>query len=243
MNSPQSCSALVTLIISLTVGYSISASCQSAPIITDFSPQMLTWTNRQTNTYCDIEWVCNLKHEWVGSGLDLLTTQVVTSVDIDVLKNLMEQVQWLLRNADPDNSSAGFFLRVVSSEQPIQPHVFTNTLRISNVSTSILENVAFGLKRDWSYVPLTNLPTVLSMTTTDVIQVWAQFPYNPPISGPIDPVGNGWFVSYDHDGSNRVFQSEVMPVGPIEKNILITVSITSLTMDYEWLRLTRTVMY
>lgn len=238
MNIRQSCSALLAAL--LIAGYAISASCQSEPEITDFHPfTTLTWTNLQTNTYCDIEWVCNLNHEWIGSGSSLLTTQEITSVDIDGFQFLMEQVQWLLRNADPDNSFAGLFFRVVSSEQLIQPHVFTNTLRFSNVSTSILENVTFGLKRDWSYVPLTNIPTVLPMTTTDVVQVWAQFPYAPPISGPIDPVGNGWYVSYDHDGSNRISQSEVIPIGPIEKNILLTVSNNSLTIEAEWLRLTR----
>jgi len=179
MNSRQFCS---TLLLNLLIfGYVIPTYGQSEPIITDFSPQTLTWTNRQPNTYCDIEWICNLNHEWIGSGESLLTTQAVTTVDIAVLHNLAEQLQWLCRNA-PEGTYAGFFLRVASSEQPIQPHVFTNTLRLFN-------------------------------------------------------------VSYDHNGSNRVSQLDVMPVGPVEKNILLTVSNNSLTINLEWLRLTQTRMY
>jgi len=236
------CPALLLLIF----GYAITASCQLEPVITYFSPQTLTWTNQETNTYCDIEWVCNLKHEWIGSGQNLLTTQAITSVNIAPLTNLAEQVQWLCRNA-PEGSFAGFFLRVASSGQPIQPHVFTNSLRLSNVSTSILENVTFGLKRGWSQMPSTNFPTVLPMATTDMVCVWAPYPSTSsppsPIIVPIIGVQNGWFVSYDHDGSNRVFETEVMPVGPVEKNILLTVSNNSLTVDLEWLRLTQTRLY
>ena len=243
MNSRQFCSAL--LLNLLIFGYVIPASCQSEPIITDFSPQTLTWTNQQPNTYCDIEWNCNLNHEWVGTGLNQLTTQAVTTVDIDALHNLAEQVQWLCRNA-PEGTYAGFFLRVASSEQPIQPHVFTNSLRLSNVSTSVLENITFGLKQNWSYVPLTNFPSVLPMATTDMINVWSPFPNptdpNPPVY-PIGTVQNGGYVSYDHNGSNRVSQIDIMPVGPIEKNILLTVSNNSLTVNLEWLRLTQTKIY
>lgn len=235
---------LVTLIISLIFGYGMSASCQSEPIITDFSPQMLTWTNRQTNTYCDIEWVCNLKHEWIPFGANLLTTQAVTSVtsaDMDQLQAMLTQFHWLLRNA-PNGTSVGDFFRVVSSEQPIQPYVFTNTLRLSNVSTSVLVNVTFGLKQDGSDVPLTNLPSVLPTATTDMVDVWSQFP-SPAAPIIIGSVQNGWFVSYDHNGSNRVSQYNVMPIGPIEKNVLLTVSNNSLTVDCEWVGLTQTVMY
>ena len=37
------------------------------------------------------------------------------------------------------------------------------------------------------------------------------------------------YASYDHDGSNRVFQLQVLPFGPVEKNILLTVSNNSWT--------------
>ncbi len=116
------------LVLILIFGYVLSASCQSEPIITDFHPfTTLAWTNQQTNTYCDIEWLCNLNHEWVPSGLNLQATQAIISVDIDVFKPLFEQVQWLFRNS-LDGSCAGLYFRIVSSEQPIQARFFTNTL-------------------------------------------------------------------------------------------------------------------
>ncbi len=95
-------------------------------------------------------------------------------------------------------------------------------------------------------MPITNFPTVPQMATTDVVQVREAYPPpSPPIASlvPLDDVQDGWFISYDHNGSNRVFQSGVMPVGPIEKNILLTVSNNSLTVDAEWLRLTQTRLY
>jgi len=220
------CPALILLV----VGYAITASCQLEPVITDFRPlTTLTWSNRQVNTYCDIEWLCNLNHEWIPCGSNLQATQAVSSVDISGFQLLLPQIQWLLRNA-PDGTPAGLFFRVVASEQPIQPRSFTNALRLVNVSTSVLTSITFGLKEGGASVPLTNFPAVVQMATTDVVRVWSPFPWPPPnVIGPMGDIGeiqDGWYVSYGHDGSNRVFQLQVLPFGPVEKNILLTVSNT-----------------
>lgn len=237
---------LFPALLLLIFGYVIPASCQLEPVITYFSPQTLAWTNQETNTYCDIEWLDNLEHEWVPFGLNLQATQTVTSIDLDIFQAALAQIDFLFRNA-PEGMFVGRFFRVVASEQPIQPRSFTNALRLVNVSTSVLTSVTLGLKQGWSQMPSTNFPSVPPMATTDMVCVWAPYPATSPppspIIVPIIGVQNGWFVSYDHDGSNRVFETEVMPVGPVEKNILLTVSNNSLTIDLEWLRLTQTRPY
>jgi len=234
------CPALVLLV----VGYAITASCQLEPVITDFQPMTtLTWSNRQANTYCDIEWLCNLNHEWIPGGSNLQATQAVSSVDISGFQLLLPQIQWLLRNA-PDGTPAGLFFRVVSSEQPIQPRSFTNALRLVNVSTSVLTSVTLGLRQGGTSIPITNFPSIVQMATTDVVRVWSPFP--PPSTTIIVPIGevqDGWYVSYGHDGSNRSRQFQVMPFGSVEKNILLTVSNNSLTIDLQWIRLMGTFLY
>lgn len=243
MNRRPLCAVLILLV----VGFAIPASCQVEPIITDFRPwTSFTWTNRQANTHCDIEWVCNLEHEWVPCGLNLQATQAVTSIDVDALnafQALIEQLQWLYRNA-PDGTYVGNFLRVACSENPIEPRPFTNALRVVNVSTSVLTSVTMGLKQGGASVPLTNFPELIQMATTDVVRVWSPYPTPPPtIVLPIGEVQDGWYVAYGHDGSNHVFQLEIMPFGPVEKNILLTVSNNSATVELEWLRLTQTRSY
>jgi hypothetical protein len=231
----------------LICGYAITASCQLEPIITDFRPlTSFTWTNRQANTYCDLEWMGNLEHEWVPCGLNLQATQTVTSIDMDAFQAALAQIDFLFRNA-PEGMFVGRFFRVVASEQPLQPRSFTNALRLVNVSTSVLTSVTLGLKQGGASVPLTNFPSVVQMATTDLVRVWSPYPL--PTPDVIVPMGNigdiqdGWYASYDHDGSNRVFQLQVMPFGPVEKNILLTISNNSATVECEWLRLTQTRPY
>ena len=237
------CPALILLV----VGYAFTAFCQLEPVITDFQPMTtLTWSNRQANTYCDLEWLGNLEHEWVPCGFNLQATQTVTSINLDTFQNALQQIDFLFRNA-PEGMFVGRFFRVVASEQPIQPRSFTNALRLVNVSTSVLTSVTLGLKQGGASVPLTNFPTVVQMATTDVVRVWSPYPWPPPDNiVPMDNIGDiqdGWYVSYGHDGSNRVFQLQVWPFGPVEKNILLTVSNNSWTVDCEWLRLTGTFLY
>ena len=233
------CPALLLLIF----GYAITASCQLEPVITDFQPlTTLTWSNRQANTYCDLEWLGNLEHEWVPCGLNLQATQTVTSIDLDIFQAALTQIDWLLRNA-PDGMFVGRFFRVVSSEQPIQPRFFTNALRLVNVSTSVLSAVTLGLRQGGTSVPLTNFPTVVQMATTDVVRVWSPFPIPPTTIIVPGEVQDGWFVSYEHDGSNRGRQFQVLPFGPVEKNIMLTVSNNSLTIDLQWIRLMGTFLY
>lgn len=243
MTRRQLYSALLLLIF----GYAITASGQLEPIITDFRPlTTLTWTNRQVNPYCEIEWRSNMEHEWLPFGLNLQATQTVTSIDMDAFQAMLEQIHWLYRNA-PDGTVAGNYFRVVSSEQPIQPRSFTNALRLVNVSTSVLTSVTLGLRQGGASVPLTNFPTVVQMATTDVVRVWSSFPTTPQTNivamDIIDDVQDGWFVSCAHNGSNHVFQLQVLPFGPIEKNISLTVSNNSATVNLEWLRLTQTRPY
>jgi hypothetical protein len=147
----------------------------------------LTWSNRQVNTYCDLEWLGNLEHEWVPFGLNLQATQTVTSIDMDTFQMVLEQIDWIIRNA-PEGMFVGRFFRVVASEQPIQPRSFTNALRLVNVSTSILTSVTFGLRQGGTSVPLTNFPTVVQMATTDVVLVWSPFSYPPTTI--IIPIGD-----------------------------------------------------
>lgn len=243
MNRRQLCPTLLVLI----AGYALTASCQLEPIITDFRPlTSFTWTNRQANTYCDLEWLGNLEHEWVTFGFNLQATQSVTSIDMDAFQSVLEQIDWLFRNA-PEGMFVGRFFRVVASDQPILPRSFTNALRLVNVSTSVLTSVTLGLKQGGAFVPLTNFPTVVQMATTDLVRVWSAYPWpTPNVIVPMGSIGDileGWYASYNHDGSNRVFQSQVMPFGPVEKNILLTVSNNSATVDLEWLGLTQTRPY
>jgi len=108
------CPALLLLII----GYAITASSQLEPVITDFQPlTTLSWSNRQANTYCDLEWLGNLEHEWVPCGFNLQATQTVTSINLDTFKNALQQIDLLFRNA-PEGMFVGRFFRVVASEQP-----------------------------------------------------------------------------------------------------------------------------
>lgn len=239
------CLYLVVAVALLTAQY---GSCQTEPIITHFDPaSTLTWTNMATNMHCDVQWRCNMNHEWMPCGFNLQATQTTTSADIGEFRNLVPQLQMLFRNV-AEGYPVGLFFRVVASEQSLDPICFTNMLQVYNVSTTALSDVTCGLKQGGSYVPLTNFSALAPLRTTDVVNVWQIWV---PVSGgltnpPIVPMGDvpdGWYVAYDHNGTNHVHQAEVMPIGPPEKHIMMTISNASMTLHYEWLRLKQTVNY
>jgi len=234
----------------LLLAAALSVAGQHVEIIGLDHSGTLTWSNTPPPLYCGVEAKWDLRHTWLPLGeWNLLAAGPVTNSAIPG-DALWDQIDVLLRNLTGDGLHAVFF-RVVASPDPLAPRYATNLVHITNASTSVLHNVAVGLKQDGSYAPaLTNFASLAPTTTTPAIPVWQEIVFSSgdvtnvitPLTWPL-PVPDGWYVSYDHTGSNRVVESMVLPFGEPEKNVGVTVSNESVTITFEWIGFSGTFPY
>ena len=152
----------------------------------------------------------------------------------------------------PYRGISGFkVFSLVSSETPLAPRFATNYVRLVNASTSVLTDVAFGLKENWSCVPLlTSIPAITQGATSPVVAVWQEIVMagvvqadSVPIAHWPGPVQDGWYISYEQNGSNRMVEVEVISFGSSEKNISVIVSNSSMSLSAEWFEIARTWSY
>ena len=237
-----------SLAILLLCAVAVPATAQQVEIIGFDHSGVLTWSNTPPPLYCGIETKWNMKHTWLPlQDWNLHVTTPVTNTTIEIA-DLWDQLEMLTRNIVFDVDFEGLFFRVVASPSPLGPRYATNQIQITNASTSVLANVEIGLVEGWTHNPITNWPSLAQGASTPVIPVVQDI--HPPGSelAPLMNMGElvtqeGWYVSYDHDGSNQVFESVVLAFGEPEKNILMTVSNASLTIHLEWLRFEQTFPY
>ena len=208
----------------------------------------LTWSNTPPPLYCGIETKWNMNHTWLPlQDWNLHAINSVTNTTI-ALADLWDQMEMLTQNIVFDVDFQGLFFRIVASPSPLGPRYATNQMQITNASTSVLANVEIGMVESWSHNPITSWPSLAQGATTPVVPVVQDIP---PPGSQIAPLMNlgelvtqeGWYVSYDHDGSNRVFESVVLAFGEPQKNILLTVSNASVTVRLEWFRFQQTFPY
>ena len=228
--------ATMVLIFSLT---SLTVA-QKVEIIGLDHSGLISWSTTNQSLYCGLETKWNLQHTWLPiQEWNLLMTTPVTNTTVDI-SAVSDQISVILKNLTGDGLH-GLFFRIVASTSPLGPSYATNLVRVVNTSTSVLTNVEIGLIENWSHNPLTNLTSLVQGETSPVIPVIQDIPL--PTSGPISPVipmvgvsvQDGFYLSYDHNGSNRLFESTVVSFGDPEKNVRMAVSNVSLTVTYEWL--------
>ena len=231
----------------LLVATAVPAAAQQVEIIGIDHTGMITWSNTPTPLYCGVEAVWNLNHTWLPlQDWNLHATTAVTNTTI-AIADLWDQLDVLTRNLGTAKPH-GLFFRIVASPSPLGPRYATNLVEIVNASTSVLANVEVGLIESWSHNPITNWPSLAQGASTPIVPVVQDIPLPGSAIAPVMNLGElvtqeGWYVSYDHDASNRVFESMVIPFGEPEKDILVTISNASVTALFEWFGLERTFPY
>ena len=237
-----------TLTTVLLFSLALSSFSQQVVITGLDNAGLITWSTTNTPLYCGVETKWNLQHSWLPiQEWNLLMTSPVTNTTVDI-NALWDQISVMLQNLTGDGLH-GLFFRIVASTSPLGPSYATNLVRVVNTSSSVLANVEIGLIENWSHNPITNLTSLVQGGTSPVIPVVQDIPL--PTSGPISPivptvgisVQDGFYLSYDHNGSNRVFECSVIPFGDPEKNIRMAVSNASLTVTYEWFGFSGTRQY
>jgi hypothetical protein len=211
----------------------------------------ITWSNSPTPLYCGVEGKWDMGHTWLPMpDWDLLVTTPVTNTTSDVMA-LWEAIRGLVWNLSGGTEQAnGLFFRVVASSSPLAPRYATNFVHVANASTSILANVEIGSIDNGSYTPITNLASLAQGSNSPPIPVAENItpPWLAPVTNIVPmvvdpPLQEGWYVTYEQSGSNRVAQAPVLPFGKPEKNVTVTVSNDSVTITYQWYGLARTFPY
>ncbi len=232
----------------LVFGLIVSSAAQEVEIIGFDHSGLLTWSNTPPPVYCGVEVKWDLRHTWLPmQDWNLLVTGPLTNTTVDI-KALWDQLSVLLPNLTGDGPH-GLFFRIVASPSPLDPPYATNLVRVANASTSVLANVEIGLVESWSHNPITNLTSLVQGTTSPVVPVVQDIPL--PTSGTMSnvvtlggtSVQDGWYVSYEQNGSNRMVESSVVPFGDPEKNVGVTVSNASVTVTFEWFGFSGTRQY
>jgi hypothetical protein len=210
----------------------LPATAQKCEIIGFDHSGTLTWSNSLPPLYCGVEAKWDLRHTWLPLGeWNLLVTSSVTNSTVPG-DALWDQLDVVLRNLTGDGLHAMFF-RVVVSPSPLGPRYATNVVHVTNASTSVLDNITVGLKHGEAYgSALTNFPSLLQDMSMPGVAVQQEIVFmsgaitnviTPLLSWPF-PVQDGWYLSYDQAGSNRLVESMVVPFGDPEKNVGVTVS-------------------
>ena len=219
------------LAVLLLLAAAVPATAQQ-PKITGFTGDTITWTNAETNVYCGVEWTMDLQYTWfpfMSSSWDLLATSSVQSValELDVLQAIAFPSDVLRQKM------LSHFFRVAVFDSPGNYVVVTNWISIHNQSTSTLENAAIGYKTVGGvFTPYTNIPSLSPTEATPYVPVSEDY-------GPLDTIAGssdweGWYVAYDHYGSNRIMGTIVFPFGPTRKDVSVTVSNIGAQIHFEW---------
>lgn len=242
-----------TLTIVLLLAAAVPATAQQ-PVITDFGTNgMVTWTNPDTNTFFAIDVTWNLNYNWIQMSSTARAKRTVMHTsrwDVGDY-GFMIDLEGMFTNMRSFAESMGdrtdaLFVRVRISPDCLRSGTVTNWLRVCNASTSVLQNLTFGIESSignrWDNYPVDDLslPPQSNTTFHAMSYTW-----------PIDCVGFGigddaarYFIAYTQAGRTHDFVTDaLLPVGPPRKEITFTVSNESFTVNCGWLPIGRTTEY
>lgn len=231
-----------TLATSILLAAILPAAAQQPKIIDFTADGFVTWTNPDTNAFYATDWTWNLRYNWIHADASMRATQSVMQTYIwDVggdVGGVMENVFVNLRTYAEafGDAPSGLFVRICTSPTGIGPSSVTNWLRVSNASTSVLENVMFGIEtgtgnREWS-AQVAALPPQSNTAFHAFSFLWPYF------SNPFgaEAEATRYFIAYTQSGQHRDLATlAIMPVGPLRKDITFIVSNSSYTVSMDWL--------
>jgi len=235
-----------TLAVFLLLCCALPCAAQHLAITDLDNTGVLTW-EITTPLYCGVECKWNLQHTWLPwSEWNTLMTGGVAHATLD-LDEMMGMIRNLCLSLDCE-APQGLFFRVVASSSSLDLPLATNLVHLANASTSVLANVEIGSLDSGTRNAITNIPLLAPASRSPNIPVVQEIPL-PQLSPTniIDlvqqPLRDGWYVSYEHYASNRIIESLVLPFGPLEKHVAVTVSNQSATASYEWVTFRHTLTY
>lgn len=231
--------------------FAMPALAQSVKIIGIDYSGMITWSNSATPLYCGVEGKWNMNHTWLPMpdwNVRVSTPLTNTSTDVMALWNTIKGLAWNLSGGT--EQADGLFFRVVAASSPLAPRYATNVIHVANASSFALTDVEIGSINNGNRSAIMHLALLAQGANSPPIPVAQDI--TPPrltsvtnivpvVAAP--PLQEGWYVTYEHSGSSRLAQAPVFPFGAPEKNVLVTVSNESVTITYQWFRLTRTFSY
>ena len=234
------------LAVLLLLAAALTATAQQPEIVGFVPDGPLTWTNADTNGRFGVEWTMDLNWTWIPFDEDLWDLQPSSTVcETWVPLDDLISVDWSAMGETLASKASSHFFRIVSSPNDLVQPYATNLVRLANEGTNTLTTVEFGLiDQSSGWTTITNVPDILPGAASAAVPL-AQ-PARPPwemtmvCSGPNCYPTEGWYVSFGQTGSNRTFQFCVLPFGPYEKHISLTVSNQALTFAVEWLNYSHT---
>lgn len=228
------------LAILLLLAAAVPVTAQQ-PEITGFGTNgFVTWTNPDTNAYYAIDWTWNLNYNWIEMDSMARATQALMHAsvwDVGDPSVAIEQAFIVLRDyaQSMGDTTDALFVRIRTSTDPPWCGSVTNWLRACNASTSVLENVAFGIEfgtgnRDSAGVSL--LPSGSNTAFNAFGYLWPAIFH--PWSAEVQ--ARRYFITYTQAGAPREFVTEtILPLGPPRKELTFIVSNTACSVRFEWL--------
>jgi len=221
------------------------------PVITDFNTNgFVTWTNPDTNAFFTTDWTWNLGYTWIEMDSMAQATQHLMHTSVWDVGNPGEDLEDVLMTFRSyaelfGDRTDSLFVRIRISPDEHMSGWVTNWIRVSNASTSALENIEFGLESgignrfDRKSVVL--LPPHTNTAFHEVSFAWPDNLFN-VIGHELSPVR--YYVTYTQNGNLRDFVTDrIMPIGPPRKEITFVVSNNSYTVKCEWLPIGITQQY
>lgn len=210
----------------------------------------IQWTNQQTSGYCCVQWTSDLSWEWLPIseetwGLAVtsevcVVTQLFASAFMNILADIASMTQRLQRlRCNPEQ---GLYARVNWSSNGFAPPRTVNSVRVQNLSSAPLTDVAFytGDTSSWwpADVLVTNVGTIPAGDATEYLHVgfeWFGGGNAVTLSDGALMVSGPYKVTYWLGGTNYSFTCPVIPLGPAEKRITLIVSNDTQLLWAEWL--------
>ena len=231
----------------LLLGMAMSAHAQHPKIIGFDGEAMLMWTNPDTNNYFATDYTWNLNYTWYQPDSYARATQSVmetTLWDVGIPSAPDFSALWSLAEAMGDNTD-NLFVRIRVASEPLESGRVTNWVRVCNSSTSVLENLTFGIESllgnrgQWDI----NVPLLAAHSNTTFHAL--SFPW-PNIFGAWGPetAAGSYYLAYTQAGRHHDHAPLwAMPIGPSRKEVALTVSNDSVSVKFGWLPNRYTVSY
>jgi hypothetical protein len=232
-----------TLAAVLLLAWTIPAAGQQTEIVGFKTNGVITWTNEITNAYCGVEWTMDLQWCWLPWTWNIASTGSVATARLDVA--VLDNIDWSV-SPELERRKNSHFFRIVAATAWLPNPVLTNSVRLCNCGASILTNISIGVRQSHVETEITNIPSLLPSSCSPYIPVAEEFhdaDWSTMACLCSGQDSDGWYVSYDHDGTNREYGFSIIFVGPPEKGITLAVSNAAVRMDVEWLGIGTTWKY
>lgn len=226
------------LAVLLLLAVAVPASAQHPRIIGFTHDGTVTWTNSISGGYYAIESKPNLSYTWCPFTTDTwnqvsLSCVATCKIDMSILDGVEVPIPGL-----EDLLNRGFLRVVVSSNQIPMP-IVTSTLRMVNHSSQVISNVIAGSIAGGNRTAVTNIPVLPTGGTSEWVAISCPYVFSVAGSGGTY-YSDGWYVTYDQDGTNRFLEVPMIALGPPRKEIVGIVSNNSITATWTWLNWTNT---